>query len=762
MARLYVTDMIGEEYLTWQNKDQIILATPTGSGKTTFVVSRLLKHAVSMGKHVVYYCNRRVLRDQFEIQSQNLISQVFGSDLGLAEDAVKHLHIFTYQGAEDAGNYPHIHFLVEEAHDEVTTFQKQENGMQVQLRAHIADKYERVAPSEIMYYIFDEAHYFLSDSLIRHQGYFWADHDLDHSISVFLTATPKPLHLFLSMRRSLPFDHDFTSVYSARAQRTTLENQYDDIEWCITNILESWKVQDKVSFKLKCSPERKAAFMRRWHDPLRRYFWHIEQALKKAEEQPHYYRTEPDYSYLDVRYFNCYEELLPRIAQTPDDKWIIFVDSETAGNALLKLLQEANVGSVTFLSSSRINSNTCAKKVYNHIVEQQKFPCRILISTSVMDCGTNIHDPEVRHMAIASDSETTFLQELGRKRISEGERLQLYIRVYSYKQIHTRYYQLLDKLRFMIKVATKNYVNNTDRESFLSVDDTNRLLDDICSGKYSNLLRPNKRFSYFNSRHESIPRTIDYQKNANLDMLLDGLTYSKTAMTYVVHRLYDYSRALTTYRKEIGPGKLLVDFVYGIYNEAIYNRQPLDSLVSFYKYSYYVPSWDPFYKIWKNILDYKNENGELDFDLKVRFDDLFYLKHQLKWIGKEYDPTCWLDGSNKRTELIALLDIACESRPLRQGGAYHEQSDFAEQCKDLMLALPTPPKELKRNRSRYKDGKSPGINLLNKYLLELGLPYEIDSSKRELFDGVDKKKTVWTVKYKNAEESSADNHTSTE
>lgn len=433
MARLYVTDMIGEEYLTWQNKDQIILATPTGSGKTTFVVSRLLKHAVSMGKHVVYYCNRRVLRDQFEIQSQNLISQVFGSDLGLAEDAVKHLHIFTYQGAEDAGNYPHIHFLVEEAHDEVTTFQKQENGMQVQLRAHIADKYERVAPSEIMYYIFDEAHYFLSDSLIRHQGNFWADHDLDHSISVFLTATPKPLHLFLSMRRSLPFDHDFTSVYSARAQRTTLENQYDDIEWCITNILESWKVQDKVSFKLKCSPERKAAFMRRWHDPLRRYFWHIEQALKKAEEQPHYYRTEPD-----------------------------------------------------------------------------------------------------------------------------------------------------------------------------------------------------------------------------------------------------------------------------------------------------------------------------------------YLKHQLTWIGKEYDPTCWLDGSNKRTELIALLDIVCESRPLRQGGAYHEQSDFAEQCKDLMLALPTPPKELKRNRSRYKDGKSPGINLLNKYLQELGLPYEIDGSKRELFDGVDKKKTVWTVKYKHAEESSADNHTSTE
>ena len=94
---------------------------------------------------------------------------------------------------------------------------------------------------------------------------------------------------------------------------------------------------------------------------------------------------------------------------------------------------------------------------------------------------------------------------------------------------------------------------------------------------------------------------------------------------------------------------------------------------------------------------------------------------------------------------------------------YGRSSRYGQtKCKDLMLALPTPPKELKRNRSRYKDGKSPGINLLNKYLQELGLPYEIDSSKRELFDGVDKKKTVWTVKYKHAEESSADNHTSTE
>ena len=40
---------------------------------------------------------------------------------------------------------------------------------------------------------------------------------------------------------------------------------------------------------------------------------------------------------------------------------------------------------------------------------------------------------------------------------------------------------------------------------------------------------------------------------------------------------------------------------------------------------------------------------------------------------------------------------------------------------------------------------------MNKYLLELDLPYEIDNNKQERFEGVDKKKTVWTVKRKGPE-----------
>lgn len=751
MSRAYVSDMIGEEYLTWKEKDQIILATPTGSGKTTFVVSKLLQHAVALGKHIVYYCNRRVLRDQFTTQSMDLIRQVFGSDPCLTEEAANHLHIFTYQGAEDSRNYPNIHYLVAESHTEIHTFPPAKNGLQTRIRHQKPDEYEEIKSDEIMYYIFDEAHYFLADSLIRHEGNFWAERDLNHGISVFLTATPKLLHLFLAMRESLPFSHDFTTVFSSKAKRTSLENRYDQIEGLILSILESWKVYDKVSFTLKTSPERKAAFMRRWLDPISHYFWHIEKALKDAGERPHYYRTAPDYSYLDVRYFTAYEELLPRIAQTQNDKWIVFVDSEESGNNLLKMIKAAGIGDAALLSSNRIKSSKTAQAIYTRIVEDQKFPCRILISTSVMDCGTNIHDPEVRHMAIASDNETTFLQELGRKRIEEGERLQLYVRVYSYKQIHTRYFQLLGKLSYILKVALKNHTNDTNRESYLSANEINNLVSEICSGLYGNLMCAENKYGYVNSRHESVPRTHNSQKQADLDMLLDGLSYSRTALTYVVYRLYDYNRALSTYRKEVGLGKDLVDFIYGIYNDAVMHKLILGYLVDYYIDRRNVHPWDPFYEIWKNMLMHHTESGELNFDFKVEVDNLFYLKHQLSWIGKEYDPSCWLFSAEKRMELISLLDAASESRPLRQGGAYHEQDDFAEMCKDLMLALPIPPKQLHRNRSRYKNGNLPGRNLLNKYLQELDLPYEIDGNKQELFEGVDKKKTVWTIICKDVE-----------
>ena len=136
-------------------------------------------------------------------------------------------------------------------------------------------------------------------------------------------------------------------------------------------------------------------------------------------------------------------------------------------------------------------------------------------------------------------------------------------------------------------------------------------------------------------------------------------------------------------------------------------------------------------------------------------DDHFSLKHQLSWIGKEYDPSWWLLGRENLLELTTYLDAAVESRPLRQDTKYNEQHEFGMQCIQLMLELPFPPEDLRRKKSVYSTKRYPGKNVLNKWLKGLDLPYEI-TSDQEKYDGVEKKKTIWIVKHIDSKENQND------
>ena len=66
MSRLYVTDLIGEDYKKWKQGDWVLLSYPTGMGKTHFILHTLLRHAAAQEKHLVYYCNRKFLSLQFD------------------------------------------------------------------------------------------------------------------------------------------------------------------------------------------------------------------------------------------------------------------------------------------------------------------------------------------------------------------------------------------------------------------------------------------------------------------------------------------------------------------------------------------------------------------------------------------------------------------------------------------------------------------------------------------------------------------------
>ena len=136
MAKRYLADMIGEDYKRWQPGQTVLAATTTGSGKTWFVLNRLLPYAKAQGKHIVYYCNRKFLNMQVQANAQK---QIFGA-LGEDRDGLSpYLHIRTYQHTERKRDFPNV-------------IETDDTGFR-----------QTIPARSILYYVFDEAIYFVQD-----------------------------------------------------------------------------------------------------------------------------------------------------------------------------------------------------------------------------------------------------------------------------------------------------------------------------------------------------------------------------------------------------------------------------------------------------------------------------------------------------------------------------------------------------------------------------------------------------------------------
>lgn len=64
MENRYLTDLIGTDYKSWGPK-KILLTAPTGLGKTTFILQKLLPAVNEKDGKMLILCNRRLLREQY-------------------------------------------------------------------------------------------------------------------------------------------------------------------------------------------------------------------------------------------------------------------------------------------------------------------------------------------------------------------------------------------------------------------------------------------------------------------------------------------------------------------------------------------------------------------------------------------------------------------------------------------------------------------------------------------------------------------------
>jgi len=68
----YITESIGNEYEQWKGGDVVFISSPTGSGKTTFVLKTLLPYLLRSGQKMLYLVNRTVLKEQLCEEVNNI------------------------------------------------------------------------------------------------------------------------------------------------------------------------------------------------------------------------------------------------------------------------------------------------------------------------------------------------------------------------------------------------------------------------------------------------------------------------------------------------------------------------------------------------------------------------------------------------------------------------------------------------------------------------------------------------------------------
>jgi len=196
---------------------------------------------------------------------------------------------------------------------------------------------------------------------------------------------------------------------------------------------------------------------------------------EKIDENPFYYEFEKDYTPYDVRFFDekklfadsddeeTYREdnLISKICDSKNEKWLVFVDDRECGKKLQKAIKEecsqknkekSEEKLVTYLDSdSKYGSSRVEYEAWKRLLEEGRFESRVLITTSVLDNGFSIKDEKLKNIVLFTDDRVEFLQELGRCRLNEGERMNLYVKITSQKDIrrmeqkYDRYFHIVGR-----------------------------------------------------------------------------------------------------------------------------------------------------------------------------------------------------------------------------------------------------------------------------------------------------------------------------
>lgn len=542
----YVENLINDEYLRWNVGEKVLISSQTGSGKTTFILKKLLPYAISQNKKIVYFCNRRILRDQLDVEAEKQLKICFGNDVELSAEEMKYINITTYQSCEIAENF--------KCYPKTLRFKKQQDNVEIK-------------HDEVLYYVFDEAHYFTEDALFNPETNYWDMDIFKNGISVFLTATPEPLRLFLSSQL-----------------KATLSNVNSGLWLNIDAMCK--RIREEQSF-----------------NPLFDYV----SSARAAQIFHHEYVDENDYGYIDAKYFHTYDDIFSCI-KSSKDKWLIFVDRENDGIVLCERLKSERISSAVLSADRLKKKKSDGYRELTNIVLNHQFDCQVLISTSVMDCGVSIVDPALKHIVISQINKTSFLQMLGRKRVADGERINVYIRAAEPQTVNGYRAAYEEKLCFVINFATLNKNKTIFNRRWTKESDGGATYSVFDDAKKAKIIHNFQKKGYTSSlvwqqnKHGLSRERTEAESKNKIAPLLSEFRYSTTALLALANQLQNCTEAV-----------------------AEHCADPEDT----------------------------------------------YLKRQLFWLNKPYDETAWLNYQSSRDKLWKYLD-SCVGKTFVLKGKKHQ------------------------------------------------------------------------------------------
>lgn len=791
MEKRYVTDIIGDSYNHWSRHSLQIIATQTGSRKTTFVLEKLLARAASCGRYLIYICNRRTLNNQVK-------NRVLES-LNIRHEYKSYFKIFTYQYCETSNKFPNF--------DNLPLDYKPSQQESYLNKFYGINNSETIPTEKIMYYVFDEAHYIVADSLINSGTNYWTPNKLrqEHAITVLLTSTPEALFCYLSLPRcdfSLFFKEAHKQYLELAKTRAELnkpvdtcafdliiellrkqkfaslnisEESVEELRQSIINgeddeetKAEQLKLVDALVAKPFFMPKEKMIHFRtqkqkraeldkfehpfefafKWIDNVLFDFW---SPLNFCRFLDNVYADVPDYSYVNENYFDEYEDLYDKIVDS-DQKWIIFVDSEEDGIMLETYFNYRDTYAV-FLSSKRKNNTaTGAKRIFEQIAKTNSFECKVLISTSVMDAGVSIDVDDTMNLVLSQSDKTEFIQMLGRCRVGEEGRVNLYIKLLTAGAINGCRAQKENNLRFMMDF----YLGNNGVE--------------YTRMKSSTL----SKFSNNNTSKLLVRRTVDEKEECTVPIPpSEELVLVEIAVPESITDSESADNIEKIEKSEMKPDDTVESNSESIDIAIEENNGETAENVSDADISNEIPENEsetkvdvavkedpsekpdaleipetilPDYELSKTALVhclYSLRN--LTHALQYKADYAFYLKFQLQWIGKEYDEHRWYNYDLVNAKLLEILENASQQDFLDA----EQQKEFCKACLDCLNKYPKTlmPNSMRdfikrcKVAQRRKETKLPGKQLLNSFFQYNEIGYRI-ISKQSCKKG---RKMLWKI-----------------